>query len=915
MRPASSTRRADSGPALVGAGLVALLALSLLACSERGPLPAAPAVRPSVLLILLDQVSLRLGCYGSAANTPNLDRLAARGRRFDRAYGQYPSLIPSRLALLLGRRPETSRLWHAPESHDAFGDAVPLPEVFRSRGYATARVGRVLGPSDALVAWDETADPAAGDAATTAREAADLLARRRDAPLFLAVGFGAPPPGALPPASFFALYDPRRLRLEPAAIPADLPPMAMADAGVTPAAPTPPLPEEQRRRLLAAELAHVSAVDAQVGVVLEALDRLDLTAKTLVVVVADTAPPGAGPRADLLLEETLHSALIVAGPGVREPGTATDRLVELIDVFPTLADLAGLPKAEGLDGVSLRPLLDDPGPAVKDAAVSAVQRFGSRLGRSVRTDRWRYTEWPDGSRELYDHAADPGELRNLAKGPPAQEAVRRELHERLAASASAATASTAPSSPARAPAAAARGPRPNVLLVIVDDLNVRVGCYGYPVQTPAIDRLAREGRRFDRAYCQIASCSPSRTSLLTGWRPERTGVLDNLQTPRERLTGAVPLQEHFHANGYFTARVGKIYHGPFEEQFHWDLAEHTPYLAGDEAWEPPSKKEREKAGSSARPWTATANRDEDEPDGRTARRVARLLEQHRDRPFFIAAGFNKPHIHWIAPRRYFDLYPPDRIELPREPDDDRDGIPEIAIFRRAPRAPGRFLGGRGERDDAFRREATAAYYACVSFADAQIAVLLEALDRLKLRDRTIVVILGDHGFHLGEHGGLWRKNTLFEEALRVPFVIAAPGVAKPGEASRSVVESLDLYPTLIELAGLPPVPGIEGASLVPILEEPGRTVKPAAFSVAPRNPPELGRSVRTERWRYTEWPDGGRELYDLAPPGAWARLRAALGLGEMGRGDGLPILRNLAGDSRWAPVVAEMQARLDRVGP
>ncbi len=886
----------------------ALLGVAVLtaACSGGAPPAWPPVARPNVLLILLDQVSLRLGSYGSPAKTPNLDRLAARGRRFDRAYGQYPSLVPSRLALLLGRRPETSRLWHAPESPGAFGDAVPLPEAFRSQGYATARVGRVLGPSDPLLAWDETADP--GDAAATAREAADLLARRKDAPLFLTVGFGAPPPGALPPASFFALYDPRRLRLEPAAIPPDLPPMAMADAGVTPAAPSPPLPEEQRRRLLAAELAHVSAVDAQVGVVLEALDRLGLTARTLVVVVADTAPPGAGPRPDVLLEQTLRSALIVAGPGVREPGTATDRLVELIDVFPTVAELAGLPKTEGVDGVSLRPLLDDPGQAVKDAAISAVQRFGSPLGKSVRTERWRYTEWPDGSRELYDHDADPGELRNLANGP-AQAAVRRELHERLVASAATAGSPVTPPAPARAPVSGVPGTRPNVLLVMVDDLNVRLGCYGYPVQTPAIDRLAREGRRFDRAYCQIASCSPSRTSLLTGWRPERTGVFDNLQTPRERLTGAVPLQEHFHANGYFTARVGKIYHGPFEEQFHWDLAEHTPYLAGDEAWEPPSKKEREKAGSSARPWTATANRDEDEPDGRTARRVARLLEQHRDRPFFIAAGFNKPHIHWIAPRRYFDLYPPDRIELPKDPDDDRDDIPEIAIFRRAARAPGRFLAGTGERDDAFRREGTAAYYACVSFADAQIAVLLEALDRLKLRDRTIVVVLGDHGFHLGEHGGLWRKNTLFEEALRVPFVIAAPGVAQPGVASRSVVESLDLYPTLVDLAGLPPVPGIEGASLVPILEEPGRTVKPAAFSVAPRSAPELGRSVRTGRWRYTEWPDGGRELYDLAPPGAWARFLAAVGLPRD------PVVpRNLASDPRFAGTIAEMQARLDRVG-
>src|SRR3989442_1733901 len=241
-----------------------------------------------------------------------------------------------------------------------------------------------------------------------------------------------------------------------------------------------------------------------------------------------------------------------------------------------------------------------------------------------------------------------------------------------------------------------------------------------------------------------------------------------------------------------------------------------PYRRGDEAWEPLPRKEREQAGSAARPWTATDNRDEDEPDGRTARRVARLIEQHKDRPFFIAAGFNKPHIHWVAPRRYFDLYPPDRIVLPAEPSDDRDDIPEIAIFRKAPRSPGRFLGGTGDRDDAFRRGATAAYYACVSFVDAQVGVLLQTLDRLKLRDRT-----------LG----------------------------------------------------------------------------------APRSPPELGRSLRTERWRYTEWPDGGRELYDLGPPGPWARFLAAVGLQ---REPAAP--RNLASDPRFAGTIAEMQALLDWVG-
>jgi uncharacterized sulfatase len=879
------------------------LALLLAACSGRGPEGPPRATHPNILLVMLDQVGTRLGTYGVPVSTPNLDRLAARGRRFDRAYGQYPSLSPSRLALLLGRRPETTRLWSAPESREALRGAVPLPEAFHAAGYFTARVGPLAGAAaDAVVTWDQADDLAPGDPGATARRAVEILARREDVPFFLAVGFDAPPAERLPPAEFVRLYDPRSLRLPPEPSLDGLPPLALAEHGPGPVFPSSPS-DDLRRRRLAAELAHVSHVDAQVGVLLAALDRLGLTGSTVAIVVGDTAPRGSWPRPDVLFEDALRAALVMAGPGIGMPGRASDRLVEMVDVYPTLLDLTGLPKGSGLDGVSLGPLLADAARPVKEAAVSAVQRSADTLGRSVRTDRWRYTEWPDGSRELYDHDRDPGEFHNLALGSRG-DATMRELRGVLERGGDAARV-TAPSTGARP----APLPKPNVLLVMVDDLNVRLGCYGYPVRTPAVDRVAREGRRFDRAYCQVPSCSPSRTSLLTGWRPERTGVWDNLQTPRERLTGAVPLQEHFHANGYFTARVGKIYHGSFEDQFRWDLAEHTPYLAGDEAWEPLPRKEREQAGSAARPWTATNNRDEDEPDGRTARRVARLIEQHKGRPFFIAAGFNKPHIHWVAPRRYFDLYPPDRIELPAEPIDDRDDIPEIAIFRKAPRSPGRFLGGTGERDDAFRREATAAYYACVSFVDAQVAVLLQTLDRLKLRDRTIVVLLGDHGFHLGEHGGLWRKNTLFEESLRVPFILAAPGLKQPGLAARGLVESLDLYPTVLELAGLPGVPGLEGTSLAPLLEDPVGAVKTAAFSIAPRNPPELGRSVRTERWRYTEWPDGGRELYDLGPPGPWSRLLAAVGLR---RDPAVP--RNLARDPRFGGTIAEMQALLDRVG-
>jgi uncharacterized sulfatase len=426
----------------------------------------------------------------------------------------------------------------------------------------------------------------------------------------------------------------------------------------------------------------------------------------------------------------------------------------------------------------------------------------------------------------------------------------------------------------------------NVVLIVVDDLNTRLGTYGHDVRTPNLDALARRGRRFDRAYAQFPSCNPSRVSLMTGWRPERTGVWSNLQPPRERIAGAVPLQEHFRAHGYFTARVGKVYHGPFEEQFRWDLSEHTPYPDTDD------DEVAERGRGMASWWRPTDNADADEPDGRAARRVAALVERSPGRPFFIALGLNKPHLRWVAPRRYFDLYPAAAVRWPREPADDAADVPEIAIARRAPRFPGALLPGRLEPED-LRAEAIAAYQACVSFMDAQVGVVLRAIERAGLSDRTAVVFTSDHGFHLGEHGGLWRKNTLFEEALRVPLVIAAPGVARPGQPAARVVELVDVYPTLLELAGLPIPAPLDGVSLGPMLRDPGAGVREAALSVTERMAPPFGRSLRTARWRYTLWPDGSEELYDherdpnetanlAGDPAHAARaaeLRAALGGG------------------------------------
>jgi len=448
----------------------------------------------------------------------------------------------------------------------------------------------------------------------------------------------------------------------------------------------------------------------------------------------------------------------------------------------------------------------------------------------------------------------------------------------------------ADASAAASPRPAPAGPRLNVLFLLVDDLNAHVGAYGYPVSTPNIDKLAARGRRFDHAYAQVAMCSPSRSSLLSGWRPERTDIWTNLTPVRQHLQGARPLQELFHASGYFTGRVGKIYEGAMSDQFAWDL--------DDEAAAPTDDARRDDENVRGSWWVATANDDAHERDGARARRLAQILEQRAGRPFFLAAGFSKPHVKWVAPRRYFDLYPPDKIVTEPEPADDLDDIPAIAIKNRPQERPGVPLAGReppGMVDDPrFRREAIAAYHACVSFVDAQVGVLMDAMDRLRLWDRTVVVLLGDHGFQLGEHHGLWRKDTLFEEAVRTPLIIAAPGVARPGVAAEAEVELLDLYPTLVELAGLPRPSGLDGVSLVPILRDPAATARAGALSFRKAKPPRLGVSVRTARYRYTEWPDGSEELYDHASDAEEAR--------------------NLAHEPAAASALAEMRA-LRAAGP
>lgn len=446
------------------------------------------------------------------------------------------------------------------------------------------------------------------------------------------------------------------------------------------------------------------------------------------------------------------------------------------------------------------------------------------------------------------------------------------------------------------PVDAAVARRPNVLFIASDDLRMNLGCLGDPAaKTPHLDALARRGVLFERAYCQQALCNPSRASLLTGRRPDTLRVW-NLPTHfRETMPDIVTLPQHFKQHGYFTQNVGKIFHNwrtkiqgdpdswsvPAELHF----ASHATDVAVIDGGIPPPNLATVK-GAEARDVP-----DEAYFDGRVAARAIDALREisRRPEPFFLAVGFWKPHTPFNPPKRYWDLY--QRVEIPpvRNPEGPKDA-PLLAL-----KGATELTAGTKEAIAELRH----GYYAATSYLDAQVGKIVADLDRLGLAGNTVIVFWSDHGFHLGEHG-LWGKTSNYELDAQVPLIIAAPGVARPGARTQSIVELLDLYPTLVDLCGLPKAGGLEGVSLRPVLADPAARVKPAAFTQTPRPPniqggqsDHMGYSLRDERYRYTEWREWatGRlratELYDhaldpdetvnRAEDPALAATRAALG--------------------------------------
>src|SRR5688572_19099405 len=349
--------------------------------------------------------------------------------------------------------------------------------------------------------------------------------------------------------------------------------------------------------------------------------------------------------------------------------------------------------------------------------------------------------------------------------------------------------------------------QPNVLFIAIDDLNHWVGYLGRnkQVRTPNLDRLARRGLSFTRAYCAAPVCNPSRAALMSGLRPSTSGVYDNPTDWRPLISESQTLPTQFRKAGYFVAGAGKIYHEAFRRQTEWD-----DYLKTEGADPVPTGN----TGVGGIRFAPIDARDEDLRDYRIASGIIDQLGRKHDRPFFLAAGLQKPHMPWFIPRKYFDMYPLDKIELPPVRDSDLDDVPRAGVRMAKP---------EGDHADIVKsgrwKEAVQAYLAAISYTDMNVGRLLDALDRSAHRDNTIVVVWGDHGWHLGEKHH-WRKFALWEEATRAPLLWIVPGVTKPGSVCERTVDFMSIYPTLLDLCRIPIPKHVEGTSIRTLLEDP-----------------------------------------------------------------------------------------------
>lgn len=418
--------------------------------------------------------------------------------------------------------------------------------------------------------------------------------------------------------------------------------------------------------------------------------------------------------------------------------------------------------------------------------------------------------------------------------------------------------------------------RPNVLFIVADDLRPSIGCYGdQRAITPNIDNLAQKGIVFNNAYCQQAVCNPSRASVLTGLRPDQNGVTDLVTHFREKVPDVVTLPQAFRNAGYTAIGIGKIFHSTKKtlDEVSWSKSPAGGITISNREYQ----LEKNKKGGKADTYEFIETDDDQYPDGQIARETINLLKKFKEsrEPFFLATGFKKPHLPFCAPRKYWDLYR--HANFSSIPDKDRPlSAPGIAFHEWEELRGYTDIADKGPLSAQKEQDLLRAYYACISYVDVQIGKIMRELDRLGLRDNTIVVLWGDHGYHLGEQD-LWCKSTNFELDTRIPLIISAPALTKSGRKSDAIVEAIDIYPTLIDLCGVKANTQLSGKSLAPLLSDPGMKWDHVAYSqfcrpyksIIARQPTHMGYTVRDRDFRYTSWYNlttnriEASELYDM----------------------------------------------------
>ena len=736
--------------------------------------------------------------------------------------------------------------------------------------------------------------------------AVDQLGKKHDKPFFLACGIYAPHFPNYCPQKYFDLYDRDKIELPPIKVDdlEDLPErMKRAKTARS------KIHKELEAKGAVKDAIHgylscMSYADAMMGRVLDALEKSPYADNTIVVLWSDHGYHH-GEKYDwgkhTLWERTSNVPFIWAGPGVKK-GAVTDVTASLIDMYPTFVEMCGLPRPhQKLEGTSLASTLEKPAVA-KDRDVYLPYMAPGEY--AIINKDWRYITYGDDGEELYDLKSDPNEWNNLAENPKYEDTkrlLRKSAPKKFSPAAPKRTIGkdliiegetfrwrkegekVAPKKTAQS--GKKKGNKKNVLLIVCDDLNTHVSPSGYDhIKTPTLAKFASNAMTFNRAFCQYPVCGPSRASFLNGLYPQSSGVIDNKADIRQTRPGTLSMPQFFKENGYWTGSVGKVFHSPRHEhgeiawnEFHRFNNDELPVVAearkkfeaengsvelpkNRKAWRTLEKKAKSKLDAQTPPgYGPSGLTEEQHKDGKNARTVARWLKDNPNgkKPFFITCGIQKPHVPFLAPQKYFDLYPLESIVYTPEKANLWDKIPRRAINTRFKE----FGFEETKENDALRREYMQAYHACVSFIDAQIKIVLDSLKESGQWENTIVIFTSDHGYHLGDHF-LWGKVTLFDIGAKVPFIVHAPGLTKAGTRSEAMVELIDIYPTLAQLTGLTPPGHLQGASLRPLLDHPERLGKKNyAYSIVTRGK-EMGYALRNQRWRYGKWPDG-EELYNL----------------------------------------------------